>query len=66
MFRTTFYYKLEDKYSVEYTYAVKHCKSPKRTNIWKQLKHKFNKGEISAYGYIVDDKYNKPIERCRI
>ena len=46
MYRTTFFYKLDDKYSVEYTYAVKHCTSPKRTNIWKQLEHKFNKSEI--------------------
>ena len=51
MYRTTFFYKLDDEYSVEYTYAIKHCKSPKRTNIWKQLERKFNKGEISAYGY---------------
>ena len=54
MYRTTFFYKLNDKYSVEYTYAVKQCTSPKRTNIWKQLERKFNKGEISAYGYVIN------------
>ena len=50
-FEITFYYKVEDRYAEEYIYAVKKCKSPKLTNTWKQLKHKFSKGEISAYGY---------------
>ena len=66
MYRTTFYYKLDDKYSVKHIYAIKHCKRPARTKVFKELETKLNKGEISAYGYIVDDKYNKPIERCHI
>ena len=66
MFRTTFYYKLEARYSAKYIYAFKHCKSPTRTKVYKALEIKLNKGEISAYGYIVDDKYNKPIKRCHI
>ena len=51
MFRTTFYYKLEDKYSVKHIYAIKHCKRPTRTKVFKELETKLNKGEISAYGY---------------
>tara|TARA_R100001086_G_scaffold86846_1_gene42384 strand:+ start:2041 stop:2253 length:213 start_codon:yes stop_codon:yes gene_type:complete len=51
MFKTTFYYKLNDKYSIEYIHAIKDCKSPTRTKVYKQLVRKFNKGEISAYGY---------------
>ena len=51
MFRTTFYYKLHDKYSIEYIHAIKHCKSPTRTKAYKQLVRKFNKGEICVYGY---------------
>lgn len=50
-FEITFYYQIEDRYSEEHIYTVKKCKSPKKTNIWKQLEHKFNKGEISVYGY---------------
>ena len=66
MYRTTFYYKLEDKYSIEYVYAIKHCKRPARTKVYKELETKLNKGEISAYGYIIDDMVSEPIERCHI
>ena len=51
MFRTTFYYKLDDAYSTEYTHSIKNCKSPTRTKAYKELVRKFNKEEISAYGY---------------
>lgn len=50
-FEITFYYQIEDRCAEQHIYAVKKCKSPKKTNIWKQLEHKFNKGEISVYGY---------------
>lgn len=50
-FEITFYYQIQDRYAEQHIYAVKKCKSPKKTNIWKQLEHKFNKGEISVYGY---------------
>ena len=64
MYRTTFYYK--DKYSAKHIYAIKHCKRPTRTKVFKELETKLNKEEILAYGYIVDDKYNKPIKICHI
>jgi hypothetical protein len=51
MFRTTFYYQLDDTYSTEYIYAIKHCKRPASTKVYKELKRKLDKGEISAYGY---------------
>ena len=51
MYRTTFYYKLEDKYSIEYVYAIKHCKRPARTKVYKELETKSD-CEYSTLGYL--------------
>ena len=48
MLRTIFYYTIDN---VNYTFAIKHCKTPEKTNIYKQLTELLNKNEVSSIGY---------------
>lgn len=48
MLRTIFYYTIDD---VDYTFAVKHCKTPEKTNIYKHLIKLLDKNEVSSIGY---------------
>lgn len=51
MYRTTFYKKLNDDYSTEVVYAVKHCTRPTATKAYRNLITMFNNGLISGYGF---------------
>jgi len=48
MIRTTFYYTIDD---VNYIFAVKHCKRPKQTKVYKDLKILLGIYEVQAIGY---------------
>ena len=51
MYRTTFFLRREDRDSPKIIYAVKHCKRPAATKVYKELTNMFNRGEIAAYGW---------------
>ena len=48
MIRTTFYYTIDD---VNYIFAVKHCKRPKQTKVYKHLIKLLDKNKVEAIGY---------------
>ncbi len=48
MYRYTFYYIIDN---VNYIFAVKHCKKPKQTKVYKQLKNLLNKRKVEAIGF---------------
>ena len=48
MNRTTFYYTIEN---VNYIFAVKHCKRPKQTNVYKHLVKLLNNDKVTSIGY---------------
>ena len=51
MYKTTFFLKREDNYSTKETYAVKTCKRPNATKVYKELELMFDNGEIAGYGW---------------
>jgi len=48
MLRTTFYYTIDD---VNYIFAVKHCKRPKQTKVYKHLIELLDKNKVQSIGY---------------
>ena len=50
-YEITFYYKLGSRFAEDNVYAVKQCKAPKRTKIWKELQRKLNMEEVASIGY---------------
>jgi len=35
-------------------HAIKHCKRPKATKVYKHLEYLFNSGEVAVYGYEIE------------
>jgi len=35
-------------------HAIKHCKRPKATKVYKHLEYLFNSGEVAVYGYGIE------------
>ena len=50
MNRTTFYYTIEN---VNYIFAVKHCKRPKQTKVYKHLVKLLNNDKVTSIGYTI-------------
>lgn len=50
-YEITFYYKLGSRFAEDSVYAVKRCKAPQRTKIWKELQRKLNADEVLSIGY---------------
>ncbi len=48
MIRTTFYYK---KNNVNFIFAVKHCKRPAQTKVYKHLIKLLDNDKVDAIGY---------------
>jgi len=51
MYRCIFYYKIGEYYTQEIKYSARFCKRPASTKDYQYLKRRFNKGEISTFGY---------------
>ena len=50
-YEITFYYKLVSRFAEDNVYAVKQCKAPQRTKIWKELQRKLDADEVVSIGY---------------
>lgn len=48
MIRTTFYY---EKNNVNFIFAVKHCKRPKQTKVYKHLVKLLDNRKVEAIGF---------------
>ncbi len=51
MTRTTFYYTIEN---VKYIFAVKHCKKPEQTKVYKNLIKLLDDDKITSIGYSLE------------
>ena len=51
MIRTTFYYTIEN---VNYIFAVKHCKRPMQTKVYKHLIKLLDNDKVSSIGYSLE------------
>jgi len=54
MWRYRFYYQYKLDDDTRITYAVKHCKRPRATKLYKSLENMFNMGLIQVYGYDIE------------
>ena len=50
MIRTTFYYTLNN---VNYIFAIKHCKRPKQTKVYKKLVKLLDAQKVHSIGYAI-------------
>lgn len=50
-YEITFFYKLVSRFEEDNVYAVKRCRAPRRTKIWKELERKLDADEVASIGY---------------
>ena len=53
MYRTRFYLVQENS-PAEITYAIKHCRQPKRTLAYKNLMRMLDQDKITSFGYYAE------------
>jgi len=54
MWRYRFYYQYKLDDDTQITYAVKHCKRPRATKVYKHLERLFHSGEVAVFGYDIE------------